>query len=531
MQLIDTIDKTRDAISRDDRNIPLVAGSFRIYNKLANAGLNVTAAPDYKKTRDAEALVQDIATVLMQLEPVFERDSTSDRLVSFLKADLVKRLFSHPSNQIDSKSDVLDSFLSLSEENIERIGEELSNCAALINQRYRNLFNPFFHFRRDNILDFRSSSGKQNSKETLLVTLSGKHDRLFGISNWSANTLRAISGKQNRFRFDVGAHKVGYLGNSKRSAGAYIISLATEFYRWEAALSSLLRSSGDVPHKALFNHVGNVSTAGCASALINADIESHLSSHGAMIEHGSKARHIVSAALGNCIYNSYPGMHFLKPRSPLQVPKEWPSTRIVREPRCTQPADSRSERPFSILYAPNFLSWWQCYHGLVPSCYETRKCAEGLVEAISKIENAILNIRIKTTVNDVAKQSDANEIRGILPEDFNDLYNNDVGVFDASLGSHKSLLSEADVVISEGVTAVLFEALEHRKPLLLLNQDAGRTPTLPAKRFEDLLRTGKRSAVYASGIEDTLPSLIAKIRELHLGKPLTNEELAPYIWV
>lgn len=53
-------------------------------------------------------------------------------------------------------------------------------------------------------------------------------------------------------------------------------------------------------------------------------------------------------------------------------------------------------------------------------------------------------------------------------------------------GSHKALIEEADLVIIEGVTAARFEALEHRKPLLLLNKSPERTLSIPAVPLRDL---------------------------------------------
>ena len=84
--------------------------------------------------------------------------------------------------------------------------------------------------------------------------------------------------------------------------------------------------------------------------------------------------------------------------------------------------------------------------------------------------------------------------------------------------------------MTEGLTAVMFEALEHRTPVLLLS-DGGILPSLPAVGAADLLAGAPRGAVYAATAADDLAAVLGAIRARHEGQPLTDAELADYVWV
>ena len=120
---------------------------------------------------------------------------------------------------------------------------------------------------------------------------------------------------------------------------------------------------------------------------------------------------------------------------------------------------------------------------------------------------------------------------GIHPEDLSDLYEPAQGIYDASLGSHSAYLEQADLVVSGGLSAVVFDALERRIPLLLLLPHAERVRALPAASVAELFSdAAPPQPVYRASLEDDLGRVIRRIRDKHQNHTLTDAALAPYIW-
>jgi len=507
----------------------LVAGTARIYRKLQRAGFNVVnvdaALDERKKSIILNAVAQWVPEVVSKCdEAKIPRD-----MAAILQAGIAKALFGKFSHEIFTGK--------RREDFMEQVDLDFGRSIKF-DRILRNINSSAFPFGRTYHLNFCSSSGNVPGDNVSQIHLSPKTDHLWGLENWITNTLRG-SKKNNRFRIDV--HKAprdfgkvdqfGDQGNLEGFLQETCFEICANFFRYKLAAAAFVDSVPQKPELATFNHVGDAKTAGFASALAEARIPTEMASHGAMVVHGGGGREKVASALANCIYNWFPGMDTLVPRSPLQVPPGLTGTSIRKAVRVRPSVPRNRNQPFTILYAPNFLPFHSCYHGISASCFETRACAEGLVAAFRNLENSRLNIRIKTTVKDVAKINDTNENRGLLPDDLDDLYDPDNRIYDTSLGPHSALLSEADLVVTEGVTAVMFEALENRKPVLLLNQSSDRIASLPATRYCKLAVSNKRSAVYASGVEKTLPKFLERIRGLHMAKPLTDQELSGRIWL
>jgi hypothetical protein len=155
---------------------------------------------------------------------------------------------------------------------------------------------------------------------------------------------------------------------------------------------------------------------------------------------------------------------------------------------------------------------------------------EALSDAIHKTPDTELFLRIKVTAKDLAKPGKRPANRGLFPEDVAHLITPEGPVHDASVGKHSELLENADVVVTEGMTAVMFEALEMRRPVVLLVPDPRAIPALPAAHMAEIAGTGKRAAVYVANPQDDLVALLRNLHHLHLNKPLTDAEVAPYIW-
>ena len=288
------------------------------------------------------------------------------------------------------------------------------------------------------------------------------------------------------------------------------------------------------PENAHFNVVSDVVLSGFADAVQTAGGVAYMSSHGCLVKHGSAARQVVSGMLGRAVFNSFPAMQILEPRSPLQARSKYPgqevrSKRHVSEYVAPQGEDSSVVR---VLYAPNFRTWMTTYHGMTATCFETRDCIQALCGALAGDPRFELRIRLKTTPGDVASERTLeNHARGLLPEDVGPALEAAGNISDASLGSHKEELSRADLVLTEGLTAVMFEAMELRKPVILLRKSGRSEPSLPAWDAATLASRDGRNPAYFLTTEDNLARCLFDIAQRHRSHPLEDEELADYVWV
>lgn len=229
-------------------------------------------------------------------------------------------------------------------------------------------------------------------------------------------------------------------------------------------------------------------------------------------------------------YNWTPDIATIIPRSPQQARGAPPDKAVIEVNRVQPvPRERLAAIPFRILFAPNFLRWHLAVPALTASCFDIHAIAGELAAAVAKQPDWLLDIRVKTTTADTPGAASMSVDRGLVPADVESLFTMGPNVRNASRDSYSQSMQQADLVITEGVTAVMIEALEHRTPVLLMNRSAARIPSLPATRL-DQLRDGKRHAVYASSLEEDFTALIAEILQRHHGKPLTDAEISAFCW-
>ena len=401
-------------------------------------------------------------------------------------------------------------------------------------------------------LDFQTPSGKKISDdEHASFVLRARQSRLRGLDHLAHNALEAgraiFSSKQPTFRYSVSrVTGLSWCDNrmnlpaSLEQFGDDIRGIVARTLRETEAIHSSYHDSvrrllpvASRVSTAKFNHVGTSAIAGIITALHESGIKTSLKSHGALVPHGSGARERVVTHLSNCVNNSFPDIAELLPRSPLQAEAANPGQTITQRSRLHQPNSANHDplRPFRVYYAPNCFGWIDGYHGVSISCFETLRCMEYLAQRVTQMPSTELFLRIKTTASDMANKGEKPPERAVAPGDVAHLFSPQAGVIDACHGSHSEYLSRADLVVSEGVTAVMFESLEHRKPLLLLNESRLRPPSLPAVTLEQLRAGAARSPVYAGYCDSSLPKLLTLIGERHRDAPLRDDELRDYIWV
>jgi hypothetical protein len=295
------------------------------------------------------------------------------------------------------------------------------------------------------------------------------------------------------------------------------------------ALKYFLEQWG-TPEEILLNCVSGPEQAGYVAALHDYKSPIKMLSHGCMIVHGEAERQYVTSFLANSIYNFFPGVTQIFPRSPFQVPETLPDTKVVKVSRINHDKvrDQRSSK-LIIYAAPNFTRFRECLYPIAMSCFDTYRNLTALSENLAARTDVELLIRVKVAAEDNVKSIRKHNFRGLTPDDLADVFHENANVTDACYGSHQKYLMDCDIVVTEGISAVLFEALEARKPVILLGKP-GLSPSIPSQHLDEVHELTPRSAVYWTQYAQQIQKKLDWIASRHKDKPLQQTELEKYVW-
>lgn len=177
-------------------------------------------------------------------------------------------------------------------------------------------------------------------------------------------------------------------------------------------------------------------------------------------------------------------------------------------------AGCRETPVFRVLQAGTLKSW----RDHRPWMYETSdEFVDGLVALAMAFQALGPGFQLMIRVREASECSLAT-LRMLVPEGSNVSIKTD--------GDFLDDLAESDLLVSHSSTTIE-EALTARRPVLLFG---GGCPYrhLAAETVTPTLDS--RAAVYAVDDAAALPHMIAAIKEAHRGRPLTNIELADFIW-
>lgn len=182
----------------------------------------------------------------------------------------------------------------------------------------------------------------------------------------------------------------------------------------------------------------------------------------------------------------------------------------------TQAAGGRNEPHFRVLHASNCLRYFSRADWLYENVDEFVEAAVGLVTAGLTVEGTRYTVRTKSR----RFEMDEETLRAVLPEDerIEIVFRNDRPFEDD--------LARAGLLVAFRSTTI-FQALQARIPVLLWGI-SDRYRELPARRTVPAAHD--RAAVYSVTEAGRLAEMIRGIRDAHRNSPLTDDELAPYIW-
>ncbi|MEM6661810.1 MAG: hypothetical protein AAF666_06495 [Pseudomonadota bacterium] len=303
---------------------------------------------------------------------------------------------------------------------------------------------------------------------------------------------------------------------------------------YEVGLSQMFRQHRRSVIRVEMDCVTDAWEAAVVQSARRTGIPVRMQNHGSLVVHGSAKRRQFAAAIAENGFNSHPDIDWFAPRSPHHAPLGRSGIEIERNGRTRPfPPDMRDsiDRPFRILLAPNFLIWRDAWPGLAPSCFECFSVVDAFARTLANDNRFELAIRIKTTTDDLSSRLSTSGIgRGVIPSHVDHLYGLGSNIIDKSYGSYSDAIDEADLVVTEGITKVIYEVIERRRPVLLANLSAYREPASPAAKLEDLVNGDRRFPLYQTGCDSDLTELLLHLRDRHQGRPLTDEELEGSVW-
>lgn len=270
--------------------------------------------------------------------------------------------------------------------------------------------------------------------------------------------------------------------------------------------------------------------AACAAALASSGHKVVVFTHGSVCAHGGGVGEAVTRLFAEHGYVSIDCASHVVPRAPSLISRgsENPYEvlpAIFRDRTQRARTETREPGPFTVLHAGNYVSW-HSPHWVVPSEFDYYRSLFELVDAASKVDGVRVVIRIKTTAgpkNAIWKA----KLEIVDPDDFFAELGEQSHVERSHEASIVDDILAADLVVCEGWTSVIHDALELGKPVLFHTR-TGAFSHLPARLSPPSY--ADRSAVYASGSGEALTEMLAAIRLAHAGRPLTDEELAGYRW-
>lgn len=511
----------RKAVNRWPVVLP---GHHQLYVMAKNDGLSVIEPHDVLPAAGYEGVCKDVTDNLRLLQ-TFVQDYAPVELGNYIMARSVRQLYLANLTRLSSKRG-LDLFRR------DFTGRAVKASTPIEkNTIFKKNFSSHSDLDRPYVLDMQSPSGKKTktfSSEypkadlAFVTPMDMFKQKLFG-KNKNKILLTAVYSSQS-----VLFHKFSTLSKLFKHEffdplQALIESVEKSYHGSYQALQ-MFYSQNALPREAWFNHVKNTQMAALMTFLSDQGVPVKMQSHGGLHVFGTSDQAFITSALSDGMYNNYPAVADIHPRSICQVNKVYDKQNVeIQYTPYTCPKKASNKR-FTILFAPNFLNWWETNWGIHSTCFDIIKVLRHLIKLSEQSDAFVLNVRIKLGLSDTQKKADLVKMIGIHPGTVHHLLEKQANVRDVTLESYETSISSADLIVTEGMTSVIYDALERGKPVLCLRADrevrglaAGQRPG-----------SNGRAVVYSDSIVDFgLPEL-EWLASNHFDKPLTNEEVSGF---
>lgn len=278
-----------------------------------------------------------------------------------------------------------------------------------------------------------------------------------------------------------------------------------------------------LPLAAYFNFVKDSRMAASMAFFSDCGVEINMQSHGALHVYGDVNQMKISKVLANSIYNNAPGVSKLFLRSKLQLHGiENMITPNIK--RVSPSGDLRNSRKFSILIAPNFTNWSETPWGLHSTCHDIVGILQHLANLMHETPEIEWALRLKFSLLDVPSEKDLQQLQGLSVSSIQRIFRGIDNFTDVSQSSYHACIQNSDLIISEGITTVPYDAWENRRPVLFLRR-SNYIQGLFRSSDESNRQYTRRAPYHSQSCKDFTVGHLHALRELYWNKPLKNSEL------
>ena len=282
-------------------------------------------------------------------------------------------------------------------------------------------------------------------------------------------------------------------------------------------------SKKDLPFAVYFNFVKDSKMAASMAYFSDRGVEINMQSHGALHVHGDVNEMKISKVLANSIYNNSPGVSKLFLRSKLQL--NGIKNNILPNIKKVVPSgDFRFSKKFRILIAPNFTNWSETPWGLHSTCHDILGILQHLADLMQKTPEIEWALRLKFSLRDIPSGKDLEKLQGLSVNSIRRIFSGINNFTDVSQSSYNACIQNSDLIITEGITTVPYDAWENRRPVVFIRY-SNYTQGLLRRSDESNSQYTRRAAYHSQSCEDFKVNHVYALRELYWNKPLINNEL------
>lgn len=286
-------------------------------------------------------------------------------------------------------------------------------------------------------------------------------------------------------------------------------------------------SHSKLPRAVYFSMVKNPYMAAAMSYFKEQNVPIFMQSHGGMLSFGTEAQTYLSQKLSEGIYNFPPSADNIFLRSFTQKPYK-NTDKIIRYKPVKFfdiPIEKNlSTNKFTILIALNFTNWGETCWGISSSCYDTLEVLQHISELARKTPLINWQIRLKFSIKDTPTKADLSKLQGLEPSLVNKIFKDIPNVENVSSASYSDLMSNCNIVVTEGITSVPFDAWDMRKPVIFLKHHELIRGSHPGMVLTSL-NNATRAPYYIETIETLTVERVKHIANLHSELDLSKDEL------
>ena len=314
--------------------------------------------------------------------------------------------------------------------------------------------------------------------------------------------------------------------NFKTATAEYLFSkINNEYQNFSAHYETLQKifKARTLPSVAYFNFVKDTRMAACMAFFGDRGVKINMQSHGALHVFGNPNHVKISKILSNSIYNCSPSASKVYLRSRLQVCGI--PDKVSTNLKLVSPISRNVKKAkFQILIAPNFTNWAETPWGLHSTCHDTINTLSHLAKLMHETPEIDWALRLKFSLSDTPKSNDLNRLQGLSRSCIQTMFQGLKNFKDVSRQSYLSCIQNSDIIITEGITTVPYDAWEHCRPVLFL-RSSEHIRGLQRRKDESACQYQKRGAYHSQSIEKFTKVELYKLRDLYWNKPLIKNEL------